>query len=97
VSVLAEGVTVTPAALTQIVLQAAEGVDGARVRRARARRRLEIELAQGAARVDMELAVRRGSVLPDVARGVQHEVTEALKTMCGVRVESVNVSVEELD
>ena len=59
---LAEGVKVTDGALTQIVVRAAEAVDGARVRRPR--RKVEVEIADGVARVELELAVAYGKVLP---------------------------------
>jgi len=88
-------VTVTDAALGQIVLQAAEVVEGARVRRPK--RHLEIAVADGRARVELELAVAYGRVLPDVARGVQERVADALTRMCGVAIEAIDVSVEELD
>ena len=90
----AGAITVSPAALTQIVVQAAELVDGARVRRPR--RGLELELVDGRARVSLELVARLGTVLPDLAREVQERVAAALEGMCGVVVESVDVSVEEL-
>ena len=88
-------VTVADAALGQIVLQAAEAVDGARVRRPK--RHLEIAIADGHARVELELAVAYGHVLPDVAREVQEQVTDALQRMCALQVDGVDVSVEELD
>jgi uncharacterized alkaline shock family protein YloU len=88
-------ITVSDAALTQIVVQAAEGVEGARVRRRR--RRLELEIEDGEARVRLELAVAYGRVLPDVARSVQERVAGALERMCGLDVAAVDVSVEELD
>lgn len=88
-------ITVSPAALTQIVVGAAEGVEGARVRRPR--RGLELEIADGRAAVALELAAGRGVVLPDLAREVQARVGEALELMCGLEVERVDVSVEELD
>ena len=88
-------ITVTPAALTQIVVHAAELADGARVRRPR--RGLEIALADGNARVELELAARIGLVLPDVAREVQERVSGALESMCGLVVDAVDVSVEELE
>jgi uncharacterized alkaline shock family protein YloU len=92
--ILAPGVKVTDVALTQIVVQAAQAVDGARVRRPR--RHLEIALADGEARVALELSVAYGKVLPEVARDVQERVAAALGTMCGVTVAAVDVSVEEL-
>jgi uncharacterized alkaline shock family protein YloU len=88
-------VTVTDAVLSQIVIQAAEAVEGARVRRPK--RHLEIAIADGRARVELELAVAYGRVLPDVARGVQQHVAEALTRMCGVEVDAVDIAVEELD
>jgi uncharacterized alkaline shock family protein YloU len=88
-------VTVTDAALGQIVLQAAEAVDGARVRKPK--RHLEVAVADGRARVELELAVAYGHVLPDVARGVQEQVADALTQMCGVEIDAIDVSVEELD
>jgi len=88
-------VTVTDAALTYIVVQSAESVDGARVRRAR--RKVDIELEGKHARVELELAVAYGNVLPDVAQDVQLRVTDALTRMCGLDVSAVDVTVEELD
>lgn len=91
---LAPGVKMTDAALTQIVVRAAEQVDGVRVRRPR--RRLDVELADGTARVGVELSVAFGRVLPEVARAVQERIAAALGTMCEVRVSAVDVSIEEL-
>jgi len=91
---LAPGVKVTDGALTQIVVRAAEGVDGARVRRPR--RNVEIAIDGGRAHVDLELAVAYGRVLPEVARAVQREVADALARMCAVAVDAVDVSIEEL-
>ena len=93
--VLGPDVRVTEGALAQIVVRAAEGVDGARVKRPR--RKVAIEIEGGHARVDVALAVAYGKVLPDVARGVQEEVSRALTRMCDVTVDAVDVSVEELD
>jgi uncharacterized alkaline shock family protein YloU len=92
---LAPGVEVTDGALTQIVMQAAESVAGARVRRPR--RKLVVEIEDGHARVDLELAVEYGLVLPDVAHGVQARVADALRRMCDVEATVVDVSIEELD
>ena len=66
---------VTEGALAQIVLRAAEGVDGAQVRRPR--RKVSVEIEGSHARVSLELAVAYGRVVPDVARGVQREVADA--------------------
>ena len=92
----AEGtITVTPSALAGLVIQAAEAVDGVEVRRGR--RRLDIDVTLGEARVRLELTARYGLVLPDVARDVQERVADALVTMCAVRIGSVDVSVEEVE
>lgn len=91
----AGSVAVSSSALAKIVIRAAESVDGVRVRRTR--RRLEIVLDAGRARVELELAVRGGVVLPDAARAVQREVAGALQAMCGVEVGAVDVSVEEVE
>ena len=91
---LAPGVRVTDAAIAQIVVRAAEAVEGAHVRRPR--RRLDVEIEDGTARVALELAVDVGLVLPDVARDVQGRVAAALGTMCGVTVTAVDVVVEDL-
>lgn len=88
-------ITVADAVLTAIVVQSAESVDGTRVRRAR--RKLGVELDGKRARVELELAVAYGKVLPEVARDVQVRVTDALKQMCELEVSAVDVSVEELD
>jgi uncharacterized alkaline shock family protein YloU len=88
-------VTVTAAALTQVVVQAAEAADGARVRRPR--RGLEIALGEGGARVQLELAARFGAILPELARDVQARVAEALSRMCGLDVRAVDVSIDELE
>lgn len=89
-------VTITDAALVQLVSQAVESVEGARLRRGR-RHRLVLELESGRARAELELAVAYGRVLPDVARQVQERVAEALQAMCGVVVDAIDVSVEELE
>ena len=88
-------VTITPAALQQIVVAAAESVDGARIRRPR--RHLDVVVADAAARVELELALRYGRVIPDAAREVQDEVAAALRAMTGLDVTAVDVAVEELE
>jgi len=88
-------VRITDAALTQIVVRAAESVQGTRVRRPR--RHLDVAIEDGRARVELELAVTYGHVLPDVAHAVQQRVAAALSTMCGVDVTAVDISVEELE
>jgi Uncharacterized protein conserved in bacteria len=95
VKTLAPDVKVTDGALTQIVVRAVDGVEGARVRRPR--RKVEIAIEDGHAHVDLELAVVYGKVLPEVARGVQREVADALTRMCDLTVDAVDISVEELE
>ncbi|MBV8258206.1 MAG: Asp23/Gls24 family envelope stress response protein [Actinobacteria bacterium] len=87
-------VTVTAGALAQIVSTAVAEVPGARLRRPR--RRPALTVADGHARAELELAVEYGRVLPEVARAVQERVAAALAAMCGVVVDAVDVSVEEL-
>ena len=82
-------------ALAALVVAAAEHVDGARVRRPR--RGLVVEIADGRARVELELAVRYGSSLPELGAAVQHGVSEALRVSAGLEVTSVDVSIEELE
>ena len=88
-------ITVTPPALAGLVIQAAEAVDGVEVHRGR--RRLDIDVMLGEARVRLELTARYGLVLPEVARSVQEQVADALVTMCAFRVGSIDVSVEEVE
>jgi uncharacterized alkaline shock family protein YloU len=76
-------------------VRAAELADGARVRRPR--RGLDVAIVEGRARVELELAARLGVVLPELAREVQQRVAGALEGMCDLVVDSVDVSVEELD
>ena len=87
-------VTITDGVLNQIVVQAADTVDGARVRR---RRNVAIEIGDAGTHVGLDLVVAYGRVLPDVARAVQERVASALGAMCGVQVTAVDVAVEELD
>ena len=88
-------VTLTAGVLSHVVVAAAETVDGARVRRAR--RGLEVDVVDGTARVELELAVRYGDVLPVVAEEVQRRVAAALRDMCALETSAIDVSVEELD
>jgi uncharacterized alkaline shock family protein YloU len=81
-------VTVPESVLLQIAVRAAEGVEGVRVRR---RRSVDVE----ARAVRLELAARRGQVLPEAGAAVQEAVAAALRTMCGLDVR-VDVAFEEL-
>lgn len=88
-------ITVADGALTRIVVQSVEAVDGARVHRPR--RHVAVEVEGRRVRVELELAIAYGKVLPDVARDVQASVGAALASMCDLEVTAVDVSVEELD
>jgi uncharacterized alkaline shock family protein YloU len=88
-------VRVSEAALTEIVRRAVSSVEGARLRKGR--RRLGVELENGRARAELQLAVAYGRVLPEVSAAVQESVADALARMCDVEVEAVHVTVEELD
>jgi uncharacterized alkaline shock family protein YloU len=86
-------VRISEAALVQLVDGAVSAVDGARLRR---RRRLSLDLADGRARAELEVAVAYGNSLPETARAVQERVGETLASACGVEVDSVDVAVVEL-
>ena len=88
-------VSISDAALQQIVVQAAESVGGVRLRKSR--RRVALELADGHARAELDLRVAYGNVLPEAARAVQERVAGALTGMCGLVVDAVDVTVEELE
>jgi len=87
-------VRVSEAALSEIVRQTVESVDGARLRKRR--RRLGVELEDGRARAELQLVVEYGRVLPEVSAAVQERVADALTRMCDVEVDAVDVTVEEL-
>ena len=87
-------ITVTAGALNRLVVRAAESVDGASVRRPK--RSVEVTHRDGRAAVSLELAVRYGEVAADLARAVQERVAEAVSATCGLEVERVDVSVEEI-
>ena len=89
----AGSVRVSEAALVRLVDGAVAAVDGARLRK---RRRLALDLADGHARAELEIAVAYGNVLPETARAVQESVGGTLTTMCGVEVDAVDVAVVEL-
>lgn len=86
-------IELTGGALAGVVLAAAESVDGARVRRPR--RGLEVQVEDGRAHVELELAAPFGAVLPELARSVQERVSAALAATAGL-VATVDVAVEEL-
>ena len=88
-------ISVTPAALSAVVVRAAESVDGVRVRRPK--RGVEVEIAGETVRVELELAALYGIVLPDAAQDAQERVSDALARMCGLATSTVDVNFEELE
>jgi uncharacterized alkaline shock family protein YloU len=87
-------ITVSPGALNRLVVRAAETVDGASVRRPK--RSVEVAHDGGRASVSLELTVRYGEVATELALAVQERVAEAVSATCGLTVERVDVSVEEI-
>lgn len=87
-------ITLGPAVLTRLVVRAAEAVDGARVRRPR--RSVEIDHSDERASVSLEVVIRHGAIVPDVARAVQERVAKAVSATAGLEVRQVDVSVEEV-
>ena len=88
-------VRVSEVALAEIVRRAVSSVDGARLRKGRGR--LGVELQDGRARAELQLAVAYGRVLPEVSAAVQERVADALTRMCDVEVEAIDVTVVELE
>jgi uncharacterized alkaline shock family protein YloU len=91
---LAEGVTISDATLQAIVVQAAESVEGVRVRRPK--RGLGVEVADGHARIRLEVAAPYGAPLQELGGAVQERVAGALRGMCGLEPAAVDVAIEEL-
>ena len=85
-------IDISDGALSQLILRAAGRIEGARVRRPR--RGLHVHVADGRARVSLEITVNRGVVLPDIARSIQESVAGALEEMCGFEVGAVDVAIE---
>lgn len=81
-------------AVEALVRRAAESVDGVRLHGRR--RGLDVAVDDGRARVSLELTLRYGTVVGEVARAVQEQVADALADMCGLVVDAVDVAVEEL-
>jgi uncharacterized alkaline shock family protein YloU len=86
---IVDGVTITDSALSQIIVSAAEQVDGVRVRK-----RKGVEPHDG--RVSLSLVAHYGTVLPETVRDVQARVADALEAMCELKV-AVDVAVDEVE
>jgi uncharacterized alkaline shock family protein YloU len=88
-------VRVSEAALNEVVRRAVASVDGAQLRKGR--RRLGVELEGGRARAELQLAVAYGHVLPEVSAAVQERVADMLARTFDVEVETIDVTVEQLE
>ncbi len=89
-------ITVERKVLAGLVYDAAEGVDGARI--VRARRMLQITVAEdGAASVGLALSAPHGAVLPELGRRVQERVADVLRAALDVAIAHVDVTIEEID
>ena len=87
-------ITVTAGALTRLVAHAAQGVDGARVRRPK--RAVEVTWGEGTASIAVELSARHGVPLPGLAHAVQERVTDAVARVSGLEVDRVDVEIDEV-
>ena len=87
-------ITLTVAAVTELVANAARSVDGVRLRRPR--RAVEVRHAAGRASVSLELGASPGAALPGLARAVQERVGEALAQVTALEVERVDVEIAEI-
>ncbi len=92
---LAPGIRIADAALSHVVVTAAESVDGVRIRRPK--RDVELAVEGARAHVGIELVAQHGRSLADVGRGVQEQVGTALRTMCGLEATAVDVTIAELE
>jgi uncharacterized alkaline shock family protein YloU len=87
-------ITLTAAAVTELVANAARSVDGVRLRRPR--RAVEVRHVEGRTSVSLELGASPGAALPGLARAVQERVGEALAQVTGLEVEHVDVEIAEI-
>ena len=91
----AGAIRIEGSALAGLVVVAAELVDGARVRRPK--RGVEVQIEDGRARVELELAAHYGAVMPELGEAVQRSVADALGRASGLPVTTVDVSIVELE
>jgi uncharacterized alkaline shock family protein YloU len=87
-------ITVTAAALTDLVADAARSVEGVRLRRPR--RAIEIQHGDGCASASVELVAPHGESLADLAYAVQDRVSGALAAVSGLEIERVDVEIAEI-
>jgi uncharacterized alkaline shock family protein YloU len=87
-------ITLTAAALTDLVAGAARSVEGVRLRRPR--RSIEIQHGDGRASASLDLVAPHGESLAELARAVQERVGRALAAVSGLEVERVDVEIAEI-
>ena len=87
-------ITLTAAAVTELVASAARSVDGVRLRRPR--RSVEVRHADGRASVSLELGAPHGEPLPELAHAVQERVGRALAQVTGLEIDGVDVEIAEI-
>ena len=87
-------ITLTAAALNDLVAGAARSVEGVRLRKPR--RAVEVRHGDGRVSVSLELGAAHGQSLPELARAVQERVGAALARASGLEVERVDVELAEV-
>jgi uncharacterized alkaline shock family protein YloU len=87
-------VTVTAAAVNELVASAARSVEGVRLRKPR--RAVEVRNGDGRASVSLELVAPHGEPLAELAYAVQERVGRALARVSGLEVETVDVEIAEI-
>ncbi len=87
-------ITLTAAALNDLVATATRSVDGVRLRRPR--RSVDVRHGDGRASVSLELVAPHGEALGELAHAVQERVGRALAEVSGLEVERVDVEIAEI-
>jgi len=87
-------ITVTAAALTELVAVAARSVEGVRVRRPR--RAVDVRHGDGRASVSLELVAPHRDSLAELAHAVQERVGRAFAAVSGLEIERVDVEIAEI-
>ena len=87
-------ITVTAAALIDLVAAAARSVEGVRLRRPR--RSVEVRHGDGHAAVSLELVAPHGELLAELAHAVQERVGRGLAAASGLEIERVDVEIAEI-
>ena len=87
-------ITLTAAALNDLVARAARSVEGVRLRRPR--RAVEVRHGDGRASASLELVAPHGESLGELAHAVQDRVGRALETVSGLEIECVDVEIAEV-